>query len=146
MAYSTRRKSVNLSLLGIHVPRPHQQRSPPIAAAVLDDNSFQPPPKKLKRSYSDATAPNEAPASPSKLAVPRTDAVHTPPASPPPTTSATAATSESQETRHPKVDTEGINDEVVVATIELLEKCGNRPLMLKELATTISQYVHVVET
>jgi hypothetical protein len=146
MAYSTRRKSVNLSLLGIHVPRPHQQRSPPVVTALLDDNSFQPPQKKLKRSHSDATSPTEAPDSPSKLTTPRTDAVRTPPASPPPTTSTTSVTNESQQPQYPKVDTEGINDDVVVATIELLEKYNNRPLMLKELATTISQYVHVVET
>jgi hypothetical protein len=64
---------------------------------------------------------------------------HTPPPSPPPSDAAA---------RLPliRVDTEGINDDVVVATIHQLEKARNRPHLLKELATAIAGHVHVVET
>jgi hypothetical protein len=144
MAYSTRRKSVNLSLLGIHVPRPQLQRSPPtLAAAPDDDDSFQPPAKKLKLSPAD-TSPLLQRALASETSVPRAalpaSAAHTPPASPPP------AASDPQEPKYPPVDTSVIDDDVVVATIDLLEQSNNRPHMLKELAAVISSIVPVVTT
>lgn len=37
-----------------------------------------------------------------------------------------------------KVDTNGINDGIVVCVIEQLEKTGNRPHLIKELATVLS--------
>jgi hypothetical protein len=149
MAYSTRRKSVNLSLLGIHVPRP-SQRSPPTSTTATtvtsttptDHDQSSPPAKKLKRSHSDATAPDSIPQiqNPALLNskdVPLPLATHTPPPSPPP--------SDHADIQYPKVDTEGLNDDVVVATIEQLEKTNNRPHLLKELAIAIAGHVHVVE-
>jgi hypothetical protein len=142
MAYSTRRKSVNLSLLGIHVPRA-SQRPPPAAAA---EQQQPPPSKKIKRSHSDANRSDPL-SSPAKSAShsPRdvkqqksSIATHTPPPSPPPTGVLDHA-------EFTKVDTEGINDDVVVATVEQLEKTGNRPHLLKELAAAISGHVAVVE-
>lgn len=50
---------------------------------------------------------------------------HTPPPSP---TDGTVAT---------KIDTEGINDDIVVGVIEQLEKTGNRPHLVKELAAVL---------
>ena len=50
---------------------------------------------------------------------------HTPPPSPGPSS-------------HPKIDTEGINDDIVVGVIEQLEKTGNRPHLIRELATVLS--------
>jgi len=50
---------------------------------------------------------------------------HTPPPSP---TDGTAA---------PKIDIEGINDDIVVGVIEQLEKTGNRPHLVKELAAIL---------
>lgn len=48
----------------------------------------------------------------------------------------------------PKIDTEGINDDIVVAAIDQLEKTGNRPHLVKELAAvlvalnaTVAKYV-----
>lgn len=55
----------------------------------------------------------------------RTAYEHTPPPSP-------GAVGEA------KVDTEGINDEIVVGVIEQLEKTGNRPHLMKELAAVLS--------
>jgi hypothetical protein len=141
MAYTTRRKSVNLSLLGIHVPRPLHPRSPPSIIAPLPDdnnitNNFLPPQKKLKTSHLDIAAPDTRdPLTPSL-------SVQTPPASPP----RSLQPQPHHHHLHPRVDTSTINDEVVVATIELLEKHNNRPMMLKELAASISTHVHVVET
>jgi hypothetical protein len=37
----------------------------------------------------------------------------------------------------PKIDTEGINDDIVVGVIEQLEKTGNRPHLVKELAAVL---------
>lgn len=50
---------------------------------------------------------------------------HTPPPSP-------GATADA------KIDTEGINDEIVTGVIEQLEKTGNRPHLIKELAAVLS--------
>jgi hypothetical protein len=36
-----------------------------------------------------------------------------------------------------KIDTEGINDDVVVAAIEQLEKTGNKPHLVRELAAVL---------
>ncbi len=37
-----------------------------------------------------------------------------------------------------KVDTEGIHDDIVIGVIEQLEKTGNRPHLMKELAAVLS--------
>ena len=44
-----------------------------------------------------------------------------------------------------KVDTEGINDEIVVGVIEQLEKTGNRPHLLKELANILQHTIGIVQ-
>lgn len=55
----------------------------------------------------------------------RTAYEHTPPPSP-------------GATDHVKVDTEGINDDIVTGVIQQLEKTGNRPHLIKELAAVLS--------
>ena len=57
---------------------------------------------------------------------------HTPPPSP----GATGAT---------KIDTDGIGDEIVVAVIDQLEKTGNRPHLVKELAAVLTNRIPTVE-
>jgi hypothetical protein len=37
-----------------------------------------------------------------------------------------------------KIDTDGINDDIVIAVIEQLEKTANRPHLIKELATVLA--------
>jgi hypothetical protein len=44
-----------------------------------------------------------------------------------------------------KIDTEGINDEIVVGVIEQLEKTGNRPHLLKELAAVLQHSIPIVQ-
>jgi hypothetical protein len=44
-----------------------------------------------------------------------------------------------------KIDTQGIDDEIVVGVIEQLQKTGNRPHLLKELALVLSPIIPIVE-
>jgi len=43
-----------------------------------------------------------------------------------------------------KVDTEGINDDIVIAVIDQLEKTANRPHLIKELATVLASTNHSI--
>lgn len=134
MGYNTRRKSLSLPMLGIQLPnssRSSSHRSPPSNAPA----SEQPPQKKIKRSHTSSASP--APLSPPATAAPkfrdeRPKTEHTPPPSP----GAEGA---------PKIDTQGINDDIVVAVIKQLEETGNRPHLLKELAAVLSPQLPIVE-
>jgi len=44
-----------------------------------------------------------------------------------------------------KIDVEGIKDEIVVTVIEQLEKTGNRPHLLKELAAILQHTLPIVK-
>ena len=44
-----------------------------------------------------------------------------------------------------RIDTEGINDDVVVAVIDQLDRTGNRPHSARELATILVNTLSVVE-
>ncbi|OJJ51464.1 hypothetical protein ASPZODRAFT_12288 [Penicilliopsis zonata CBS 506.65] len=140
MPYNTRRKSLSLPSLGIHVPS-SSRRSPSVSKASIatnDDNNL-PPAKKVKRSHDTSSLspePQSASSMDAKDRLPGTGAgagaarrrgtfEHTPPPSP---TDGDAA---------PKIDTDGINDDVVVAVIEQLQKTGNRPHLVKELAAVL---------
>ncbi|KAJ5155437.1 hypothetical protein N7492_008240 [Penicillium capsulatum] len=120
MPYNTRRKSLSLPSLGIHLPN-SSRRSPSISKGPSED---LPPAKKVKRSHTSLS-----PEPSTEKVVVRAGRhgawEHTPP--PSPLDGAIA----------PKIDTEGINDDIVVAVIEQLEKTGNRPLLVKELAAVL---------
>ena len=121
MPYNTRRKSLSLPSLGIHLPN-SSRRSPSISKGANGDE--QHPAKKVKRSH---TSQSPEPSS-GKLSVRAgRHAVfeHTPPPSP----------LDSGVT--PKIDIEGIKDDIVVAVIDQLEKTGNRPHLVKELAAVL---------
>lgn len=136
MPYNTRRKSLSLPSLGIQLPgAPRTARSPPSTA----DSSHLA--KKQKRSHSNSSA-SSPPSPPRALALrfdeqrPKSSAgrrADTPPPSPGGQSGST------------KVDTQGIDDEIVVGVIEQLEKTGNRPHLLKELATVLSPTIPIVE-
>lgn len=65
---------------------------------------------------------------------------HTPPPSP------EAETDDLDEDVKPReIDLEGINDDIVEAVIIQLQKTGNRPHLVKELAAILSQNVKIVE-
>ncbi|KAL8690744.1 MAG: hypothetical protein Q9218_003886 [Villophora microphyllina] len=143
MPYNTRRKSLSLPSLGIQLPRASVAHRPSISkAATTAESSPQPPAKKVKRSHtSDDASPITTSRPRSNTASSLTKSVsfaaerpkssgrntyeHTPPPSP-------GAT-------HPnKIDLDGIKDDIVCGVIEQLEKTGNRPHLIKELATVLS--------
>ncbi|KAI8937042.1 hypothetical protein NX059_012557 [Plenodomus lindquistii] len=137
MGYNTRRKSLSLPSLGIQLPgAPRLARSPPLS-------SDSPPThvaKKQKRSHSGSSASSPTQPRPTSL---RFDE-HRPKSSgrvadtPPPSPGGESGSS--------RVDTQGIDDEIVVGVIEQLQKTGNRPHLLKELATVLSPTIPIVES
>jgi hypothetical protein len=143
MPYNTRRKSLSLPSLGIHLPVTHAaraaaNRSPPSTRPT----SEQPPLKKLKQSHGAAKSPS--PMSPPSKAEPTPKSVlkyeHTPPPSP----EADELDDEVQVKR--EIALEGINDDIVEAVIVQLQKTANRPHLVKELAAILSSTVKIVET
>ncbi|KAF2097481.1 hypothetical protein NA57DRAFT_77738 [Rhizodiscina lignyota] len=146
MPYNTRRKSLSLPSLGIHLPTGSRaaNRSPPTTSAMSPPETTQQPPpaKKVKRSHTSAST-SPTPTSPSRPSAIRFRddepksasrmAENTPPPSP-------------GEHGVTKIDTQGIDDEIVVAVIEQLEKTGNRPHLLKELAAVLSTQLAIVES
>ncbi|KAF2267991.1 hypothetical protein CC78DRAFT_530396 [Lojkania enalia] len=141
MPYNTRRKSLSLPSLGIAVPgAPRSARSPPVASDGA--HHHQPPAKRIKRTHS-VTSSTSTPTSPPRPATLRFDeapksagrVADTPPPSP--------GGGSSGQT---KVDTQGIDDTIVVGVIEQLEKTGNRPHLLKELAAVLSSTIPIVES
>lgn len=134
MPYNTRRKSLSLPSLGIHLPgAARTSRSPP----YTDD--AQHAAKKVKRTHSSSTSSLGSPPRTTTLRFdeqrPKSSGrvADTPPPSP------------GGESGQTKVDTQGIDDEIVVGVIEQLEKTGNRPHLLKELATVLSPTIPIVE-
>jgi hypothetical protein len=148
MPYNTRRKSLSLPSLGIHLPnasRAHRSNSKSTPNADI----LPPPTKRVKRSHDDdnptpVSSPISKPASPKLEDVDhrpqsrRGPAEHTPPPSP------------GDVVFVPKIDTDGIKDDIVIAVIEQLEKTGNRPHLIRELATvlaatndSVAQYVQL---
>ncbi|KAH7139502.1 hypothetical protein B0J11DRAFT_45278 [Dendryphion nanum] len=142
MPYNTRRKSLSLPSLGIHLPGSGSRsaRSPPSTTTDRDAQQ-QPPQKKVKRTHSISTTTSTSPSRPSNLRFedqrPKSSgrvAADTPPPSP------------GAESRRTKVDTQGIDDQIVVGVIEQLEKTGNRPHLLKELAAILCATIPIVES
>ena len=137
MGYNTRRKSLSLPSLGIVLPtgsRAHRSNSkvtPPY------EKSQAPPQKKVKRSHnenqplspvSSQRSPTASPPAQIPITLPqRIKIEHTPPPSP----GDVVGTGR-------KIDTDGINDDIVIAVIEQLEKTGNRPHLIKDLATVLT--------
>ena len=145
MPYNTRRKSLSLPSLGIHLPnssRSSAHRSPPATVPGEQQQQQQPPPKKIKRSHTSSSI-SPTPASPLRTTTIRFRddrpksagrvAENTPPPSP------------GGESGQTKVDTEGIDDTIVVGVIQQLEKTGNRPHLLKELGAVLANSISIVE-
>ncbi|KAM4062873.1 mucin [Hirsutella rhossiliensis] len=139
MPYNTRRKSLSLLSLGIHIPVTHAARaasksaarhasssaSVPSASPPADARSHSPeshPSKRYKRSHAADTAVEQ-----------------TPPPSPPPAAGLDASS------QRPKIVLEGINDDIVEASILQLQSTANRPHLIKELATVLSQKLSSVQ-
>ncbi|EXJ87729.1 hypothetical protein A1O1_04654 [Capronia coronata CBS 617.96] len=140
MPYNTRRKSLSLPSLGIHLPNGSRAHRPsPKATSSPSESATAPPTKKLKRSHdadeplSPISSPRSKPGSPAielpaatSTPVRSGAAEHTPPPSP-------GLTAQVR-----KVDTAGINDDIVIDVIGQLEKTGNRPHLIKDLAAILA--------
>jgi len=138
--YNTRRISLSLPSLGVQLPRAH--RSP----ANLSASGDNPPAKRIKRSHTLSGTPLSQSFTPPPPPLPRhatslaerplhsaiTAGVNTPPPSP-------------HSHNGPKLDYEGINDDIVVGVLQQLEKTANRPHLIKELATVLMTSLKVVE-
>ncbi|KAK3384315.1 hypothetical protein B0T24DRAFT_662650 [Lasiosphaeria ovina] len=172
MPYNTRRKSLSLPSLGIHVPVTHAARAAAAAANAAANRASptsntsartpsptsmappqtplsrddQPPSKKLKRAHSqDDSAPSSEP-----LPKRRDDTVkfeNTPPPSPPAQRPSVEVDNDDDEAAPiPKtIDLEGIKDEIVEAVILQLQNTGNRPHLVKELAAVLMQQLKIVQ-
>ena len=136
MPYNTRRKSLSLPSLGIQLPnasRAHRSNSKTTPPTEHTTNPH--PTKKVKRSHDDGPlSPVSSPRStalspPAEISAPQPQRIkleHTPPPSPGDVGVAR------------KIDTDGINDDIVIAVIEQLEKTANRPHLIKDLATVLA--------
>ena len=138
--YNTRRISLSLPSLGVQLPRAHRSPATPSASG---DN---PPAKRIKRSHTLSGTPLSQSFTPPPPPLPRhatslaerplhstiAAAVNTPPPSP-------------HSNNGPKLDYEGIKDDIVVGVLQQLEKTGNRPHLIKELATVLMTSLKVVE-
>ncbi|KAI6713276.1 hypothetical protein JHW43_004149 [Diplocarpon mali] len=134
MPYNTRRKSLSLPSLGIHLPVTHASRAARLAPLSSSPNAENPPFKRVKRSHEETPSISPPPKrTPLKYE-------NTPPPSP------EADTDGAQDdVRSGDIDLGGINDEIVEGVIVQLQKTGNRPLLVKELAAILSQSVKIVE-
>lgn len=136
MPYNTRRKSLSLPSLGIHIPVTHTARtksgsrpslssggSSPLSDVPSDMDSH--PSKRLKRAH------------PGK--VPEEALEQTPPPSP------TVAASIEMTDAPSKIDLDSINDDIVEAVVSQLQATANRPHLVKELATVLGQSLTSVQ-
>ncbi|CAM1502052.1 Fc.00g040360.m01.CDS01 [Cosmosporella sp. VM-42] len=152
MPYNTRRKSISLPGLGIHIPMTHAARAAAAAAAAAASSSSS---KKDARSSSSSASSMSPPTSrpesldshPSKRqkrshGVDSSHVEQTPPPSP---TLESRSIDMADAEHPPKIDLEGINDDIVEAVIIQLQSTANRPHLVKELATVLSQRLTVVQ-
>ncbi|EMC92883.1 hypothetical protein BAUCODRAFT_114873 [Baudoinia panamericana UAMH 10762] len=137
MPYNTRRKSLSLSELGIIVPKRSRAISHPSPPSTVGEGD-EPPVKRWKRSHGSSSPP------PGTLDLPRVTTIRFKEEKPKRATELSPPPSPAVEGNN-KVDTEGIKDDIVVATIQQLEKTGNRPHLVKELAYVLASSLHCVE-
>ncbi|KAF2153977.1 hypothetical protein K461DRAFT_292666 [Myriangium duriaei CBS 260.36] len=146
MPYNTRRKSLSLSELGVHIPKraraPSHPATPALPSTDAVKDSVEPPLKKARCVPQFVSPPGSmSPPKTVNIRIKTEDlpqrmphgAEHTPPPSP-------------GSTARGKVDVEGIKDEVVVGAIIQLEKTGNRPHTSKELAAALATTVPTIES
>ncbi|KAL7924866.1 hypothetical protein ACQKWADRAFT_286200 [Trichoderma austrokoningii] len=136
MPYNTRRKSLSLPSLGIHVPVTHASRasasskstSRAVSTSASASRSESPeahPNKRIKKSHAADTAVIET----------------TPPPSPPRAISEEMPDADAAQ----KIDLESIKDDIVEAVVVQLQSTANRPHLIKELATVLMQSLTAVQ-
>ncbi|KAK5718377.1 hypothetical protein LTR15_008104 [Elasticomyces elasticus] len=138
MPYNTRRKSLSLSELGIIVPKRSRTASHPSPPNTIVEGE-EPPVKKSKRSHGSTSPPPTGLMSP-----PRTTTIRFKEEKPKQAVELSPPPSPAAEGCY-KVDVEGISDEIVKAAIQQIEKTGNRPHLVKELAHVLASSLHSIE-
>lgn len=146
----TRRKSLNLSDMGVIAPKRSRTASHPSPPETVIEGE-EPPIKKSKRSHESPSSPPSSiarsppaattitsPARSSKSARSQED-------KPIPGISELSPPPSPARERGSRIDTEGINDDVVIGTIRQLEETGNRPHLVRELAAVLSRSLASVE-
>ncbi|KAK3067828.1 hypothetical protein LTR53_015060 [Teratosphaeriaceae sp. CCFEE 6253] len=137
MPYNTRRKSLSLSELGIIVPKRSRTQSHPSPPTTIVEGE-EPPVKKTKRSHGSSSPP------PGLMSPPRTTTIRFKEEKPKRAVELSPPPSPTVEGSN-KVDVEGISDDIVIGTIQQIEKTGNRPHLVKELAHVLASSLHSVE-
>ncbi len=125
MGYNTRRKSLSLPDMGIALPKRSRTQSHPSPPSTIAEGDESEPPAKKSRLMSPPATKEAKQKGPGPAHL-----------SPPP-----SPVAEGRNT----VDVEGISDDIVVGTIRQLEQTGNRPHLVKELATVLASNLHCVE-
>ncbi|KAJ4139998.1 hypothetical protein NW768_001350 [Fusarium equiseti] len=144
MPYNTRRKSLSLPSLGIHVPMTQAARAAAAASKSASRSSSSSSSSAASSALSSPSSGSEAPeAHPSK----RQKRSHsddiaieqTPPPSP------TLDSSLDLDPAKAKIDFEAIRDDIVEAVVVQLQSTGNRPHLVKELANVLAQRLTSVQ-
>ncbi|KAI1498951.1 hypothetical protein F5X99DRAFT_299210 [Biscogniauxia marginata] len=148
MPYNTRRKSLSLPSLGIHVPvnrsalnNSNNNNNMPSPRSSVESSPH--PNKKLKRSHNGSPSCSVTFAPSTKPAVASTRYGNTPP--PSPGLHVSIERDESEPTEIKPVDLEGINDEIVSAVIVRLQETRNRPHLVKDLSAILMAQVKIVQ-
>lgn len=144
MPYNTRRKSLSLPSLGIHIPVTNAAR-----AAAASKSAGRPSSASTSTSRPSSSSRSQSPDSHANKRIKRSHASSdsaiietTPPPSP---TLATSVEPANEDAAPPKIDHESINDDIVEATISQLQLTANRPHLVKDLATVLAQRLSSVQ-
>ncbi|UJO19708.1 uncharacterized protein CLAFUR5_09998 [Fulvia fulva] len=135
----TRRKSLNLGDLGVVAPKRSRTTishpSPPETVYEGEER----PAKKSKQSHGSMSPP------PGLMSPPRSTVIRLKEEKPKRATELSPPPSPVAEGSASKIDFEGINDDIVIGTLEQIEKTGNRPHLVKELAAVLATKLLCVE-
>lgn len=136
MPYNTRRKSLSLPSLGIHVPMSQAARAAAAASKNASRSSLSTSSTTVSRHGSDSQ-----PSKRQKRSHIDDDVIieQTPPPSPTPDSNLDSGVTEN------KIDLGVVNDDIVEAVIIQLQSTANRPHLVKELATVLSQRLTSVQ-
>ncbi|OAA42390.1 mucin [Beauveria brongniartii RCEF 3172] len=140
MPYNTRRKSLSLPSLGIHIPGTHASRAAALASASKSASRLSTSPT--------APAPESAESHPSK----RLKRSHAGPApvdalnqTPPPSPTVADSIEMTDADSSSKIDLSTVNDDIVEGVIVQLQTTGNRPHLVKDLAIVLGQTLTSVQ-
>jgi hypothetical protein len=149
MPYNTRRKSLSLPSLGIHVPMTNAARAasksagrPSSSSASASASGSASPRSSTSRSHSPDSHPSKRLKRAHDASADSTAIEATPPPSPTPATSVDMS---DVDTAPKKVDLDGINDDIVEGVIMQLQDTGNRPHLIKELEAILARSLKSVQ-